>query len=178
MSKQKGELRVVLHHNGKHGLYWQATLKGYDLYAASPEKGLAASRVSYHASGAGHVYLGPNRDRLIGPPSQRMDDFIGKEKVGCWSHLDVTWGYSPKRDAVHRRTLILQSPPALAVDLWILQARREELVAEVLQDYRQVRILGQLHVAVTSPQLFAVVYTMTDKGLASLGERVALEQGR
>lgn len=85
----------MIRHDGKYGLFWQATLTGHDLYATTPEKGMAPSRTSYHATGKGHIYVGPDRARLIGPPSQPMDRLVGKEKVGGGRTLTLLGGTAP-----------------------------------------------------------------------------------
>lgn len=174
MRKQKGELRVVIQSGEQYALYWYANLTGEDLYTGAGAEFFKGSRVSHHASGKGHLHVAPGQ-RLIGPPSQAPGRLVGKEKITGWSH-DLTlldWGYRPKRDAVHRKTLILDQPePPVSVDLWILQPSQPQLVREVADEYRQMKLLGQLHVSATKPELLAVVFTMTDRGRASFAEAV------
>lgn len=176
MSKQKGELRVVIQHEERYALYWYAKLTGEDLYTGTGAKFFQGARVSHHASGKGHAHVGRGQ-RLTAEPSQAPGRLIGKDKITSWSYdlAMLDWDYhQPKRDAVHRRTLVLDQPQSsVSVDLWILQPHQPHLVREVLDEYRQMRLLGQLHIAVTKPELFAVVWTMTDQGLASFAKAVA-----
>lgn len=172
MPKQKGELRIAVQRAADFGLFWQATLEGEDLYAGTSKGGVGQIQMSYHASGAMHLHVFNRRGRIVGPPSQPLRSLAGGEKVGGWGLqlADVQWGYRPKCGAVHRRTLILQEPVPvpLTVDLWVLQPGQTELVERVLKDYGQVKIIEQLHVVATRPELLAVVWTFTEEVLASM----------
>jgi hypothetical protein len=175
--KQKGELRIVVQNAGRYALYWYANFFGEDLYCGPGAKFFQGARISHHASGKGHVHAGGQRH--LAPVSTPPGRLVGKDRISGFSQ-DVgllDWSYQPKRDAVHRKSLILDRPPLpLSVDLWILQPRRPELVQEVLQEYRQTRLLGQLHISVTSPELFAVAFTMTERGLASFARAALRDQ--
>jgi hypothetical protein len=169
-----GELRVVIQRGPDYGLFWQATLNGDDLYAGTPDT--MGPQFSYHASGKGHVKVKRGRDRLVFPPSQPLASLVGKQKVGGWGHQErnVRWGYRPKGENVSRRVLVLPTPvpTPMTVDLWALENGRTNLASEVLHEYETLRIVGQLHVE-TSPQLFAVVWTFTDRDMTVMLEALA-----
>ena len=157
---RKAQLRLAVRHGDKCGLVWQATLHGHDVYADTPHPAVS-SRFSYHKSGAGHVHI--LQRRIIFPPSQPTEHLLGKQKVGGWSYQFVQWGYHIRPDTSHRRTAILEEPipRPVSIELWLLQRDHPELAQEVLTGYQGVRVIAQLHIPITSPQLFAVVYTMT-----------------
>lgn len=177
---QKAELRLVTRRGEEYGLLWQANLISHDVYAGTPHPAVW-TKISYHASGAGHIHVTPAGDRIIGPPSQPTKGLRGKEKVGGWSHQFTQWGYRLKPNTTRRKNLVLEEPypRPLTVDLWLLQKDTPALVNEVLSEYREVlRVISPLHVAGTDPELFAVVYTMSGPVVESVLEQTDHETQR
>ena len=168
--RQHGAIRIVFERCGDYGLFWQATLQHADLYAGTPEKGTdVLLRMSYHESGATHTYYQyaeHERRRVLNSPSQPVRQLTGIEKVGGWGiPAHAAWGYEPKPDSPTRKTLILHEPlpVPLSVDLWIAEdGRSAELVAASRMP-DAIKLVATLHVAPTTPELFAVVWTMADK---------------
>ena len=84
--KQKAELRVVLHDNGKYLLLLDARVTGWDVYIGSG-KGLgkkkAKFRLSWHESGETrrHIFGAPSER---GVTRERPQDFTGINYLGAF----------------------------------------------------------------------------------------------
>ena len=171
---QKAEIRVVLRQDDQYATAFFATLKGEDLYYGPRLRiGDETFRASYHASGKQH--LRTPMGRKINEPLTRPRDLKGKKKLGASSGNPtmLQWGYKPKPDTATRRTVILDNAqlryPSWTVDLWAIEAGRDDLVAEALRDYENCGVVvASVRADWPQPQLLAVVWTLTPEGWIAL----------
>lgn len=179
---QRAELRVAVFDGDRYGLYWRATLRGYDLYHGAPPTGLGEMlRASHHASGQFHLHL---TDRLVGQSQKApLSNLQGSEKLGAVSHDSPSWGYQIKPDKTIRRTLILnlhelRDIPSFTVELWGIEQGRTDLLEQVLQEEYSPGgcVLGHIIADWTQPWLLALAWTLTQEGWVNLKRSVEADK--
>jgi hypothetical protein len=162
--QQEAHLRVALHHEGRYQLLLFADLLGFDLYAG-PHGVQNQLRSSWHETGQVHTHT--PEGRKIGPPRVMPRRFEGTAKLYSGGYIGPDWSDQPQSDSSTRRTLILDKRSierSLALDIWAVEAMRDDLVAEVLAEYsgeRGIELVSHVTVDWTSPQLMAVAGTLT-----------------
>ncbi|MEQ1844714.1 MAG: hypothetical protein ABL983_03950 [Nitrospira sp.] len=162
--QQEAHLRVVQHHEGRYQLLFFADLLDFDLYAG-PHGVQNVLRSSWHETGQVHIHT--PEGRKLGPPRVMPQHFEGTAKLYSGGYTGPDWSYRPKPDSLTRRTLILDKRSierSLTLDIWAIEAMRDDLVAEVLAEYsgaRGIDLVSHATVAGTRPQLMAVAGTLT-----------------
>ncbi len=180
MSKQRAELRVVLYDGKHHGLYWRATLAGYDIYASPEGKGKGQIfRTSYHKTGVAYTYVFRKRVNKLAQPVPKS--LTGKVKIGTWSHsLNTIPMDNPlQQDTDTRRSLVLDmrdlsETPPFTVELWAIEPGNDTLISGLLAEYSSNAqlVLGNLLTEWTRPLLFVCVWTLSPKAWAALGRSI------
>ena len=184
VSKQRGELRVVLERGSSYALLSRVTVRGDNLYCgihSSTKEELLRS--TYHESGRGHIYVFDGAKRILNPRRERLRDFKGCERV--WAIGDdpdaLEWGYQLKGGSKRMNFIVtiddLPTPPT--VDIWIIERGRLDSLADIIRFYQghfAMRFLGFKLMDWTHPQVFAVAWRPSDEAIKSLEDFVK-EQG-
>lgn len=161
---QEADLRVALRSEGRYQLLFFARLQGFDLYAG-PGGLKSLLRSSWHGTGKVHIHT--PEGRKVGAPRVMPEEFRGCAKLYSGGYSGTDWSYRPKPDSPTRRTLILESiavERGLSLDLWAVEPQRDDLVAEILAEYRGLKgieLISHTLVDWTRPQLMAVAGTLT-----------------
>ena len=177
--KQRAEIRVVLHDNGRYHLVLDARVHGFDVYSQS---GLAWGKKanfksSWHETGKTHLFT--PFERQIGTQKVAPQNFKGKMQLPAGAHGGVlTWGYKLKADTNNRRSLVievslLEGKPYTA-ELWAVEQGREDLVQEIVTGagYQGKEVVGYIVADWTQPQLVALVSTLTDSAMSALNQSI------
>ena len=185
--KQKAELRVALHDNGKYLLLLDARVTGWDVYIGSGQglgKKKAKFRLSWHESGEirRHIFGAPSER---GVTRERPQEFTGITYLGASAILKTPdWNYNPKPDSKQRRTLIVDvvdtKRRGCSVDIWAVERGRDDPVKEILSDQRfQGReLVGHVIADWTQPQLVVLAYIPSDSTLRSFHQSLILEYSK
>lgn len=161
---QEADLRVVLRREGRYQLLFFARLHDFDLYAG-PAHMKKLLRSSYHASG--HVHTHTPEGRIDGPRRMMPKDFREREKMYSGGYTGTNWSYRQKPNSATRLTLIIEwmaRERGLMLDLWAVEPQRDDLVAEILEEYRGkngIELISHERVHWTCPQLVIVASTLT-----------------
>ena len=166
MAKQKAALRVVVTDGNDHGLFWQASLSGYDVYSGPPRIPQGdILRHSHHETGQTHLHL-PDR-RVAESQNTSLKSIAGKLRIaGPLSGTIKTDGYRCKQDNKWRRTFVVDvrnlAVRNLSVELWAVEKARPDLIGEITSDtYDDFRLLvGSIHADWTDPELLAPIWTL------------------
>jgi hypothetical protein len=185
--KQKAELRIVFRAANAHAVAFYARLQGYDVYCGPRLNfGNEVFRTSYHESGKSHLRIPTSKRRTINEPSIPLVQIRGKKRLAAGgSTLNMlNWGYKPKLDSSTRRTLMIDLEEVIklkewGIELWALEPNQPQLVTEVLNSY----IPGGVAIAHViadwcTPNLIAIVWTLTPESSAALDRAILEEQNR
>ena len=184
VSKQRGELRVMLERGSSYALLSRVTSHGHNIYCglhSSTKEELL--RYTYHESGRGHIYVFDGAQRLPNRRRERLRDFKGCERLWAIGEDpdDLEWGYEPKEGSKRMNFIVnindLPTPPT--VDIWIIERGRLDLLTDIIllyQDHFVMRFLGFKLMDWTQPQVFVVAWRPSDEAIKS-AEDFAREQG-
>ena len=185
--KQKAELRVVLHNNGRYHLLLYANLNGFELVhgpglhmhgfeplPGSTERQKVDLRSVWHETGSTnmHTPIGVQSRQKVRP-----EIFQGKEQLGGASSGGlISWDYRPRQESKIRRTLIVDTPDwvggGCTAALWAVEKGRDDLVGEIVtpKGYvgRMVEVVGYIRSEWTHPQLVALLQTLTPQAHGAL----------
>ncbi len=183
VSRQRGELRVVLERESSYALLSRVTVHGDDLYCGihtSTKEELLRS--TYHASGQGHIYVFDGAKRVLNSRRERLGDFKGCERLWAIGDPgDLEWSYQLKEGSNRTNFIVnidnLRTP--CTVDIWIIERGRVDLLTDIIllyQDHFMMRFVGFKLMDWTHPQVFAVAWKPSDEAIKSL-EDFAKERG-
>jgi hypothetical protein len=167
--RQAAELRVVLKRDDTYALLLRASVQNEDLYCSIHENDQwEMLRSSYHRTGARHTYVDDRRYRIIDPPTRRLVDFRGIERLwgASMEPESLSWTYRSKPESTKRRNLILDletAPELWCVDLWLVEKDRPDLANTVLGSYTDERkIVSYVKIDWTTPWIYAITWGVTD----------------